>query len=130
MALGINDAGQVTGLYQGPDCVSWCGFIATPKPAAVPVCSQTFSLAYANNTLKLKFALKTTTPFTWASWVIHQNVPYLVFSATLPAQPNLVNVEYPIANFPNLGALSAVTTFTTSQGVTMCADLASINTAQ
>jgi uncharacterized membrane protein len=130
MALGINDLGQVTGLYQGPDCFSWCGFIATPKPEAVPVCSQTFSLEYANSTLKLKFSLKTTMPFTWATWVIHQNIAYPIFSAALPAQPNLVNVEYPIGNFPNLGAVSAVSTFTTSEGVSMCADLASINTAQ
>ena len=130
MAMAINDVGQVVGSYQGPDCNSWCGFIATPKPNAVPVCSQTFSLAYANSTLKLKFALKTTTPFMGLVGYPSERALPTVYSATLPAQPNLVNVEYPIANFPNLGALSAVTTFTTSQGVTMCADLASINTAQ
>ena len=128
VASAVNDSNQIAGSYKGPDCNSWCGFIATPKANPTPPCSQTFSMSYQNATLTLKFAIKTAEPFTWSTWVIFPSATVQLWSGAVPPLTSQLNIEYPIPNVQPQGQVTGLAIFTTPGGVHMCADLASVNT--
>ena len=128
LAAAVNDSNQVVGSFKGPGCNSWCGFIATPKVVPNPPCSQTFTMTYTGGTLKLKFTLKNADPMTWAAFVVVQNTSHQLWSVSLPAMGSAINLEYPIPNFPAVGQVTGVSTFTNASGASMCADFAFAST--
>jgi hypothetical protein len=128
VASAVNDSNQIAGSYKGPDCNSWCGFIATPKANPTPPCTQTLTMSYEGGTVTFKFALKTAEPFTWTAWVFGQNASHQLWSVALPPLTSQVNIEYPIPNVQPQGLVRGLSMFTTPGGVHMCADLASVNT--
>ena len=130
VASAVNDSNQIAGSYKGPDCNSWCGFIATPKANPTPPCFQNFKMSYEGSTLKLKFSMKTAEPFTFNVWVITQTATTQMWSLALPPLTSLVNMEYPIANVQPQGQVQGLAMFTTPGGVHMCADIASVNTTR
>ncbi|HET7695325.1 MAG TPA: hypothetical protein VFK57_06420 [Vicinamibacterales bacterium] len=127
LARAINDSGQVVGSYQSPECARGCGFLATPNPAALPACTQSVSLAYANNTLTMNFTIGAPTATTWNKYLYVNNVPYLLWSAALPPIAPAVSTSIPISLAP-VGRVVALSTLSTSTGGVICADYAVINT--
>ena len=129
LARAINDNGQVVGSYQASgECVRGCGFIATPNPAALPACTQSVSLGYANNTLSMNFTLGAPTATTWSVYLFVNNIPYPMWTAAIPPLNPAIATSIPVS-LPPVGRVVALTTLSTpTQGV-ICADYAVINTS-
>lgn len=124
----INDLGQVVGTYTSSDCAVGCAFLATPAPAAIPLCQQTVGMTYANGTLDMRFTLRTSTATTWRSYLIAQGVPYLLWSVNLPIINPQTTVSVP-AQVPPLGSVALVSLLSTPTHGTVCVDLSSLNLA-
>lgn len=127
-ARAINDNGQVVGTYTSPDCPRFCGFIATPNPTAMPTCTQSVALNYANNALTMNFTVGTSSAMTWTTYVFINGVPYPLWSAPLPAIHPAVPASYTLPLAP-VGRVIALSTLGTATGGILCADYAVINTS-
>jgi probable HAF family extracellular repeat protein len=124
----INDAGQIAGRVDGPDCPGGCGFIATPT-AGAPLCNIDFSLNYAGNTLTLNFnGLTASKPTTWQTYLYFQNTVVPLWSTSLPAVTTPISFALPLAGFPRLGPVFGISVFSTPSLGIVCADLPFVNT--
>lgn len=127
-ARAINDYGHVVGIYFSSECPSGCGFLAMPKSGA-STCEQDFRLDYANGTLTFRWALTSSRPLTFSSWLKIQSTWYRVFATSIGAVPSTWNLSLPLLATPALGKVTGLSMLTTPDGVTMCADLALADTS-
>lgn len=123
----INDVGVIVGTYTSPECAVGCSFIATPAPAATPLCDQTIGMTYAAGTLNTNFTLRTSAATTWTSWLVVQNVPYKLWSLPLGAINPAQSVSVPI-QLPPVGSVLLASYFATPANGTICADFTTLNT--
>jgi probable HAF family extracellular repeat protein len=126
MPKAINSNGQIVGAYYSSDCPTGCGFLATPNPAGTPTCSQAVSMTYANGQLALKFNLTAAVPTTWTTYLFVRNVPYKLWSSSLPVVTGGV-ATVPVTLSPQ-GTVHLLSMLSTAAGGTVCADYASLNT--
>jgi hypothetical protein len=124
---GIDDTGRIVGTYKSPECRTGCGFLATPVSGTAS-CTQSLSLSYASNSLTLNFTVGTQAPATMTSYLVVNNAPIKLWALALPTVAPAVAFSYPISGLPPVGRVSAVSLLTASNGVTLCADIASIDT--
>ncbi len=123
----INDNGHIVGTYYSSDCPSGCGYVAMPR-AGANTCDQDFRMEYANGTLTLRYGLTTSTTLTLSTWLNIRGTWYRLFSKLLPALPSTTNLSLPASGAAGLGSVTGLSMLTTGDGVTLCADLAQINT--
>jgi uncharacterized repeat protein (TIGR03803 family) len=90
-------------------------------------CDDTLTLRYAAGTLTLGFTLKTLTPATWTSWLLHAGGVANLWSVPIAAQTSAISFDLPIDGFPNIGDILVVTTLTT-QTSSICAAWQVVNT--
>lgn len=126
-ARAINDNGHVVGTYFSIDCPSGCGFLAMPRSGA-STCEQDFRMEYATGTLTMRWAMTTSTPLTFSSWLKIQGSWYRAFSKPMGALPSTTNYTLPATGAAGLGTVTGLSMLTTADGVTMCADLALADT--
>ena len=123
----INDNGHMVGTYFSTDCPAGCGFLAMPR-AGASTCEQDLRMEFANGTLTMRYGLTTATPLTFSSWLRIRGTWYRLFSQAMPTLPSLRNFSYPATGAAGLGTVTGLSMLTTPDGVTMCADLALIDT--
>lgn len=122
----INDLGVIVGTYTSFDCPAGCGFIATPAPV-LPLCNQTISTAYANNTLTTNFTLTTSVSTVWTSYLLVGTTWYRLWTVMLPPLVPSWSVSVPVSLAPSGNVVLFSTLSTTTQG-TVCADFVTRNT--
>lgn len=126
-AFANNDSGRVVGVYSSAECANGCGFLAVPN-AAPAKCDQTIVLSYINSTLNVAYTLKTSLPTTWTITFKIQNIDFPLLNLSVPVVPSTTSINIPLANFPRVGVVTALSTLSTPTGGNLCADYATVNT--
>ena len=98
-----------------------------PTSLTVSNCVDSVALTYGLGTLNLAFRVGTAAPAAWSTWLVLQNVPYNLWSTSLPAVSPLAEFNVPIAPFPKMGTIYVITTLTPTSGPA-CWDIQTINT--
>lgn len=124
----INDLGEIIGTYTSAECPVVCGFIARPIPGGIPACNQSMQLTYEGGILHVAFTVATTVPTNWTTWLFLQNVPYRLWSVSLPVLQPGASGDLPIAPIPPSGNVLALSILSTPSGRNLCADYSTVNT--
>ena len=124
----VNDSGHIVGMYFSTECPAGCGFLAMPR-SGPSTCEQNFRLEYANNTLTFRYTLSSSMPLTFSTWLNIKGIWYRIFLMSIPSLPSTTNYSLPLSATPALGKVTGLSMLTTPDGVTMCADMASVDTS-
>jgi probable HAF family extracellular repeat protein len=124
----LNDAGDIVGTYTAPDCPNLCGFVAKRVPGGTPLCSQSTALNYQDGTLSFTYNVATRVATTWTGWLFVQNVPFRLWTLSLPAVSPAVSGAAPIGAIPPSGVVTLVSLFSTPADGNLCVEYSVINT--
>ena len=119
------------GIAAGPDGALWFTEFRTGKIGRAPACGLGFSASFANSTLTMNFHLGVDTPATFDIVLRDSTGPFAQpFSQAIPAvvPPQAFTMNW--GNFPNKGEVTVVPLLTAGPGQGLCAEWATVDTAQ
>jgi uncharacterized repeat protein (TIGR03803 family) len=90
-------------------------------------CVDALGLTYEAGTLDLQFALKSSTPGLWSTWLASQNGITPLWSVSIPKVSPKVSFNVSIPSFPHVGTVGVLTALVTST-FDFCGDWKTIDT--
>ena len=111
-----------------PDLAGVGGSIAVLMNRSSYGCVDTLKLSYATGgTLNIGFTLNSLVPVVWSTWIAVQQSVIPLWSVTIPAVPNKLSFNLPIAAFPAIGNVGVLTTMSNASGLA-CGDWKIVDT--